>query len=77
LKIYTPPAQTLYTQPGVTYAQITKQNYYVSANTEQDPHIFQSHQQTSDIQELKNMMKSLSEQKRTALNLTTVLNKLK
>jgi hypothetical protein len=39
LKQYTPPAQikqTLHTQPGVTYAQITKQNFYASINIEQD-----------------------------------------
>jgi hypothetical protein len=38
----------------------------------------QSHQQTSDIQELKNMMKSLFEQMGTMPNLlTAMLNKLK
>jgi hypothetical protein len=33
MKQYTPPAeikQTLHTQPGVTYAQITKQNSYAA-----------------------------------------------
>jgi hypothetical protein len=38
LEQYTPPAQikqTLYTQPGVTYAQITKQNSYAPINVEQ------------------------------------------
>jgi hypothetical protein len=45
--------QTLYTQPGVTYAQITKQNLYASTDLEQEPHINQPHQQTSDIQDLK------------------------
>jgi hypothetical protein len=42
LKQYTPPAQikqTLHTQPGVTYAQITKQNSYAVTNIEQDRHI--------------------------------------
>jgi hypothetical protein len=58
LKQYIPPAQikqTLHTQPGVTYAQITKQNTYAIINTsiEQDQHINQSHQQTSDTQDLK------------------------
>jgi hypothetical protein len=80
LKQYTSPAQikqTLHTQPGVTYAQITKQNSYAATNIEQDQHINQSHQQTSDIQDLKNMMKSLFEQMGTMLNLTTVLTKLK
>jgi hypothetical protein len=40
-----------YTQPGVTYAQITKQNTYAPL-TEQEPHLNLSHQQTSDTQEL-------------------------
>jgi hypothetical protein len=47
LKQYTPPAQikrALHTQPGVTYAQITKQNFYAATNIEQDPHINQRHQ---------------------------------
>jgi hypothetical protein len=81
LKQYTPPAQikqTLHTQPGVTYTQITKQNSYAATNIEQDQHINQPLQQTSDIQDLKNMIKSLFEQMGTMLNfLTTVLNKLK
>jgi hypothetical protein len=80
LKIYIPPAHikwTLYTQPEVTYAQITKQNSYVPTNTEQEPHINQSHQQTKDMQECKNMMKSLFEQMGTMLHLlTNVLTKL-
>jgi hypothetical protein len=55
LKIYTQAQikQTLYTQPGVTYAQITKQNSYTPTTIEKEPHINQSHQQTSDIQDLK------------------------
>jgi hypothetical protein len=56
LKQYTPPAQikqTLHTQTGVTYAQITKQNSYAATNIEQDQHINQPHQQTNDIQDLK------------------------
>jgi hypothetical protein len=70
--------QNLHTQPGVTYAQITKQNSYAATNIEQDQHINQSHQQTRDKQELKNMMKSLFEQMGTMLNLlSTVLNKIK
>jgi hypothetical protein len=71
LKIYTPSTQieqTLYTQPGVTRAQITKQNSYIPTNTEQEPHMNQSHRQTGDIQELKNMTKSLFEQLGTMLN---------
>jgi hypothetical protein len=70
--------QTLYTQPGVTFAQIIKQNSYASTDLEQEPRINQSHQQTSDIQELKYIMTSLYKQMGTMLNLlTTVLNKLK
>jgi hypothetical protein len=47
-------------------------------NTEQKPYTNQSHQQTSDIQELKNMTKSLFEQMGTMLNLlTTMLTKQK
>jgi hypothetical protein len=68
----------LHTQPGVTYAQITKQNSYAATNIEQDEHINQPHQQISDIQNLKNMLESLFEQMVTMLNhLTTVLTKLK
>jgi hypothetical protein len=81
VKQYTPPAQikqTLLIQPGVTYAKITKQNSYAATNIEQEQHINQLHQETSDIQDLKNMTKSLFEQMRTMLNpLTTVLTKLK
>jgi malonyl CoA-acyl carrier protein transacylase len=72
LKQYTPPAaqikQTLHTQPGVIHAQITKQNTYATTTIEQDQHINQPLQQTSD---LKNMMKSLFEQMGTMLNLFT------
>jgi hypothetical protein len=56
LKQYTPPAQikqTLHTQPGVTYAQITKHNSYAATTIEQNQHINQPLQQTSDIQDLK------------------------
>jgi hypothetical protein len=81
LKQFTPPAQIkqpFHTQPGVTYAQMTKQNSYADTNIEQDQHINQSHKQTNDMQDLKNMMKSLFEQMGTMLNLlTTVLTKLK
>jgi hypothetical protein len=81
LKQYTPPAQikqTLHTQPRVTYAQLTKQNSYAATNIDQDQHINQPHQHTSNIQDLKNMMKSLFEQMGTMLNLLTiVLTKLK
>jgi hypothetical protein len=43
----------MYTQPGVAYAQITKQNSYARTNIEEEPHINHSHQRTIDIQELK------------------------
>jgi hypothetical protein len=78
LKIYSPPTQikqTLCTQPGVTYAPITKYNFYTFTNIERVPHIYQSHQQTSDKQKLKNIIKSLFEQMGIMLNLlTTVFN---
>jgi hypothetical protein len=81
-KIYSRPAQikqTLYTQPGVTYALVTTQNSYTSTNIEQEPRINQSHQQTSDMIEFKYtyMMKSLFEQMEIAMNLLrTELNRL-
>jgi hypothetical protein len=78
LKSYTPAQikQTLHTQPGVTYAQITKQNSYTVTNVQPDQYINQPHQQTSNIQDLKNMMKSLFQQMGTMLNLlTTILTK--
>jgi hypothetical protein len=68
----------MYTQPGVTYVQITKQNSYTPTNIEQEPHITQPHQQTNNMHELKNMTKSLFEQVETMLNLLkTMLTKLK
>jgi hypothetical protein len=48
-------------QPGVTYAQVTKQKPNAPTNIEQEAHINQSDQQTSDMQKLKNMMKPLFE----------------
>jgi hypothetical protein len=80
LKQYTPLAQikqTLHTRPDVTYAQVTKQNTYATTTIERDQHINQPLQQTSDIQELKYMRKSLFEQLGTMLSfLTTVITKL-
>jgi hypothetical protein len=80
-KSYNSPAQikqTLYTQPGVSYAQITKQNSYTPAPLEEVPNTIQPHQQNSDMQELKNMIKGLFNQLGTMLNLlTSVLTKLK
>jgi hypothetical protein len=46
LKTYTPPSQikqAQYTQSGVTNTQITKQSSYNPTNTDQEPHIDQSH----------------------------------
>jgi hypothetical protein len=81
MKQYTPPAQikhTLYTQPGVTYAETTKQHFYSDTNVEQGPHTNQLDQQTIKIQDLRNMMKRLFEQMEIMLNLLTiVLTKLK
>jgi hypothetical protein len=60
------------------HAQITKQNFYVPINVQQEPQANEPHQQTGDIQDLENTIKSLFEQKETMLNLlTTMLNKLK
>jgi hypothetical protein len=48
----------LYTQLGVTYAQITKHNFCASTKVVQEPHTNKPYQQTSDMLELKNSMKS-------------------
>jgi hypothetical protein len=54
-----------------------QQIHLLKANIEQEPHIKQSHQQTSDMRELKNMMKSLFEQMGTMINLLrTVINRI-
>jgi hypothetical protein len=78
--MYIPPAkikQTLCTQPGVSYSQVTKQEFHAPTNIEQEPQIKQSHQQTRDMQELKNMTKSFFEQTGTMINLfTTVINRI-
>jgi hypothetical protein len=45
VKQYIPPAQkknTLQTQLGITYAQVTRQNSYAPRNIEQEPHTNQS-----------------------------------
>jgi hypothetical protein len=80
LKKCTSPAQikqTLHTQPGVTFAQITKQNSYAATDIEQDQHINQPHQQISELQELKDTMKNIFEQMGTMLSLlATVLTKM-
>jgi hypothetical protein len=76
LKQHIPPSElieTLHAQPGVTYAQITKQNSYAPTNIQQEPY-----QQTSSMHDFKNMLKSLFEQLETMLNLlTTVLTRFK
>jgi hypothetical protein len=80
LKIYTPLAQikqTLHTQPGVTYAHITKQNSYSPTNRERITHkeISSGNQRYTGIKKYdgKPFWKN-----GTMLNfLTTVLNKLK
>jgi hypothetical protein len=76
LKQHTPPAQikqTLHTQPGVTYAQKTKQNSYAATNIEQGQHINQSHQQTNHIQDLKKYDEKHFEEVGTMLNLLTIV----
>jgi hypothetical protein len=65
LKQYTFPTQikhTLYTELGITHAQINKQNSYTPTNVMQEPLTNQPLQPTGDTQDLKNTMKSLSEQ---------------
>jgi hypothetical protein len=67
----------LHTQPGDTYAQITKQNISTTTTQEQGHHINQPLHQLSDIQYLKHLMKTLFEQLGTMLNhLTTVIAEL-
>jgi hypothetical protein len=64
-KQYLPPAplqRTLDTSPGITYAQITKQHTPATSPTTQDPL-----PQTSDIQDLKDMLKQLFQQMGLAL----------
>jgi hypothetical protein len=76
VKKHTPPAQikiTPQTQPGITYAQVSKQNSYAPTDIGQEPHKNQSYARFK-----KNIIKSLFEQMRTMLNLpTTVLTELK
>jgi hypothetical protein len=74
LKQYTPPTQmklTLHVQPGVTHAQIMKQNSYAPINIEQDPHTIRPYQQTSVMQDIESMRQVLFEQMETLLNLLT------
>jgi hypothetical protein len=69
----------LHIQHGGTYAQIARQHSYVPTNIKQQPHTNQPYQQTtSNLQDLKNMLKSLCEQVGTILKLlSTVLFKFK
>jgi hypothetical protein len=80
-KLYLPPAplqRTLHTSPGITYAQIAKQNTPATSPSTQDPQPPQPLPQTSDMQDLKDMLKQLFQQMGTMINLpTTVLTKLK
>jgi hypothetical protein len=69
---HTPLAQNkhnIFTQGRVTYAQITKQNSYDPTNIEQGPYISYTYQQTSDIHDFKNMMKTLFQQRGNKLKL--------
>jgi hypothetical protein len=89
-KIYVPPPhlkQTLHTQSGVTYSQITKHNSSAPSHIDDELHINTSlphhypqqpsPQQSNGIHELKTMMKGLFDQLESMLNLlTTVLAKL-
>jgi hypothetical protein len=81
LKLYTPPAliqQTLHTQPGVSYAQITSKSLPPTPTLAPAPPVNHPLQQFNDISDLKALMKSLFEQTGTMINLlTTVLTKLK
>jgi organic hydroperoxide reductase OsmC/OhrA len=69
--------QTLHTQPGVTYVQITKQNSCTATNTEQDPHKNQPRQQTNDTQDLRYDEKPFRANGNYAIPPHTLLTKLK
>jgi hypothetical protein len=60
---------TLHIQSGVRYAQITKHQSFAPTNIAQKPHTNHPYQQTSNMQDLKHMLKSLFEQMGTMLNL--------
>jgi hypothetical protein len=71
-------ARTLQTQPGITYAQITKNLPPATCPTDQAPLPPQPTPQPNDMQDLKDMFTRLSERMVTLLNLlTTVPTKLK
>jgi hypothetical protein len=81
LKQYTPPAliqQTLHTQPGVSYAQITSKNLPPMSTCAPAPPVNHPLQQFNDILDLKALMKNIFKQMGTMINLlTTVLTKLR
>jgi hypothetical protein len=65
MKQYTPPTQIKHhplTEPRETYAQITKRYSYAPTNIEQALNAQQSRQQSGDMQNLRNIMRSLFEQ---------------
>jgi hypothetical protein len=81
IKQYIPPVliqQTIHTQPRVFYAQITSQNISTTPTPAPVPPANQPQQQSNEIPELAALMKNLSNQIGTLLNLlTTVFTKLK
>jgi hypothetical protein len=80
-KQYLPPApltRTLHTSSGVSYAQVAANITPTTTSTTQALHPSPPLPQTSDIHDLKHMIKQLCEQMSTMLNLlTTVLTKMK
>jgi hypothetical protein len=73
-----PLTRTLHTSPGVSYAQVAANITSTITSTNQIPQPSPPLPQTSDIQDLKHMVKQLCEQMSTVLNLlTTVLTKMK
>jgi hypothetical protein len=81
IKQYTPPAliqQTIHTQSGVSYAQITSQNPSTTPTPAPVTSANQPQQQSNDILELEALLKNLFDQMGTLLNLlTTIHRKLK
>jgi hypothetical protein len=79
-KQYTPPAplqQTLHTQPGITYAQITKPNPCTFTPQDTDHLPTQSQQTPDDIHDLKFLMQTLFDQLSSTINLlNTVISNL-
>jgi hypothetical protein len=62
---------------GIPYAQIAKKHTPATSPTTQDPHRLQTLPQTSDMQDLKEIMKQLFQQMGNMMNLlTTVTTKL-